>query len=352
MAIDEQKMNELLHRAVTDFGAAWHTGLVVIGDRLGLYRALAERGPLSAEGLAIATETQERYVLEWLRSQVAGGYVGYEPDGALFFLTEEQAALVADDDSPFCVLGAFQAAISGLQAQESVERAFREGGGIAWGDQHEGLFHATERLFRPNYLANLTEAWIPALDGVEERLVRGAKVADIGCGFGASTVILAQKYPNSTFVGFDFHGPSIETARQRAEAAGVTDRVQFEVASAKDFRGGGYDLVAAFDCLHDLGDPVGASEHIRSSLADDGTWLIVEPFAEDRLEDNLTPLARAFYSISTIVCTPCSLDQEVGRALGAQAGEPGIREVVEAGGFRSFRRAAETPFNLVFEARP
>ena len=352
MTIDEGRMNELLHRAVTDFGAAWHTGLVVIGDRLGLYRSLAELGPTTSEGLAAATGTEERYVREWLRSQVAGGYVSYESEGERFFLTEEQTALLTDDDSPYCVLGAFDAALSGLQARERVEDAFRKGGGPGWHDQHEGLFRATERLFRPNYLANLTEAWIPALEGVEEKLRGGASVADVGCGYGASTVILAQSFPSSTFVGYDFHEPSIEVARQRAREAGVADRVRFEVASAKGFNGGGYDLVATFDCLHDLGDPVGAATHIRESLAEDGAWLIVEPYAEDRLEDNLTPLARAFYSISTIVCTPCSLSQEVGRALGAQAGEAQIREVVEEGGFGHFRRAAETPFNLIFEARP
>lgn len=352
MSLDETRLNDLLHRAVIDFGAAWHTGLVVIGDRLGLYRALADHGPTDSAGLAATTGTEERYVREWLRSQVAGGYVSYEPEAGRFFLSEEQAALLADDDSPYCVLGAFQAAVSGLHARERVEEAFRNGGGVAWGDHDHGLFHATERLFRPNYLANLTESWIPALDGVEEKLRRGASVADVGCGHGASTVILARSFPESRFVGYDFHQPSIEVARRRAQEAGVADRVRFEVATAKGFDGGGYDLVATFDCLHDLGDPAGAAAHIRDSLADDGAWLIVEPYAEDRLEDNLTPLARAFYSISTIVCTPCSLDQEVGRALGAQAGEAQLREVVEEGGFRRFRRAAETPFNLVFEARP
>lgn len=299
-----------------------------------------------------ATDTAERYVREWLSSQVAGGYVSYDPDGERFFLTEEQAAVVADDDSPYCVLGAFESAVAGLKVRDRVEQAFRTGGGVAWHEQDSALFHATERLFRPNYLANLTDSWIPALDGVEETLRRGAAVADVGCGHGASTVILAQRYPESRFVGYDFHEPSIEVARQRAAEAGVADRVRFEVATAKDFNGGPYDLVATFDCLHDLGDPAGAAAHIRKTLAEHGAWLIVEPYAEDRLEDNLTPLARAFYSVSTIVCTPCSLDQEVGRALGAQAGEGRIREVVEEGGFRTFRRAAETPFNLVFEVRP
>ena len=351
MALDERRMNDLFDRAVTDFGAAWHTGLLVIGDRLGLYRSLADRGPTGSEELAAATGTHERYVREWLHTQVAGGYVSYEPEGELFFLSEEQAALVVDDESPYNLVGAFVNALSGLQSWERVEGAFRDGGGIAWGDQHECLFHGTERVFRPSYTANLTGSWIPALEGVEETLRRGGSVADVGCGHGAATVLLAQSYPRSTVVGYDFHAPSVAIARQRAREAGVADRVRFEVATAQGFDGGGYDLVTTFDCLHDMGDPVGAAAHIRRALADDGSWLIVEPFAEDRLEENTSPLARAFYGVSTMVCTPCAMDQEVGLALGAQAGEARLRRVIQEGGFSRVRRAHSTPFNLVLEAR-
>lgn len=352
MAIDETRMNDLFDRAVTDFGAAWHTGLLVIGDRLGLYQALADNGPTSSEGLAAATGTHERYVREWLHTQAAGGYVSYEPQGGLFYLSQEQIALVVDDDSPYNLVGAFVNALSGLQSWQRVEAAFREGGGLGWGDHHEGLFHGTERVFRPGYKVHLADSWIPALDGVEETLRRGGAVADVGCGFGAATIVMAESYPRSTFVGYDFHPASVEAATRRAEAAGVADRVRFEVADAQTFDGCDYDLVTTFDCLHDMGDPVGAAARIRRALADDGCWLIVEPFAGDRLEDNLHPLGRAFYGVSTMVCTPCAMDQEGDRALGSQAGEESLRQVAEEGGFTRFRLAAQTPFNLVLEARP
>lgn len=352
MAIDETRMNDLFDSAVTDFGAAWHTGLLVIGDRLGLYEALADHGPMDAAGLASATETHERYVREWLHTQAAGGYVSYDSAAELFFLSEEQIALTVDADSPYNLVGAFVNALSGLQSWQRVEAAFREGGGLGWGDHHEGLFHGTERVFRPGYKTFLADSWIPALHGVEDTLRRGGSVADVGCGFGAATIVMAECYPRSTFVGYDFHPESVEAATRRAEAAGVADRVRFEVADAQSFGGGDYDLVTTFDCLHDMGDPVGAAARIRQSLADDGTWLIVEPFAGDRLEDNLNPLGRALYGVSTMVCTPCAMDQEGGWALGSQAGEERLRQVAEKGGFGRFRLAAQTPFNLVLEARP
>lgn len=352
MTIDEDRLNQLLERVVLDFGAAWHAPLVVMGDRLGLYRALADHGPQTSAELAGNTGTRERYVREWLRSQSAGGYVDYDPDTDRYHMSAEQVAVLVDEDSPTFLVGAFQSAMAGVKAAPMVEQAFREGGGVGWHQHDHELFHATERLFRPGYLDNLVDKWIPALDGVAERLAAGARVADIGCGYGASTVIMAQAFPNSQFIGFDYHEDSINQAAQRAEAAGVGDRVRFEKAGAKDFNGGDYDFIAAFDCLHDMGDPAGVSRHVREMLKPDGAWMIVEPYANDRVQDNLNPVGRAFYSVSTLVCTPCSLSQEVGRGLGAQAGEARLREVVTDGGFRRFRRAAETPFNLVLEARP
>lgn len=352
MAINEDKLNKLLEQAVTDFGAAWHTALVVIGDRLGLYRAMAEHGPVTPEELAAKTNTTERYMREWLASQAAGGYVDYDAGAGRFSLSEEQATMLVDENSPAFIHGAFQGAIAGVKILDKVEQAFRTGQGLAWHEQDAELFEATDRLFRPNYQANLVSSWIPALEGVETKLKAGARVADVGCGFGSSTVLMAQAYPNSAFVGFDFHEPSLERAQKKAQAAGVSDRVSFNLASAQDYPGQGFDLVTFFDCLHDMGDPAGAAAHVLETLDKDGTWMIVEPFAEDRLEENLNPLGRAFYSISSMVCTPCSLDQETGRALGAQAGEARIREVAQKGGFTRFRKATQTPFNLIFEARP
>lgn len=349
--IDEAKLQSLLGTAVTDFGAALHAPLVVIGDRVGLYKALASDGPLSSAELAKRTETQERYVREWLSSQAAGGYVTYDAGTDTFALTPEQAFMLAQDDSPAFVPGAFQVAIAASRIASRLEEAFRNGDGIGWHEHDAGLFEGTERFFRPNYAANLISSWIPALEGAKARLEAGIHVADVGCGHGASTILMAQAFPESTFTGFDYHGPSIEAARERAKAADVSDRVGFETATAQDFRGD-YGLITSFDCLHDMGDPVGAAQHVRTRLADDGTWMIVEPFAGDKLVDNLNPVGRAFYSVSTLVCTPCSLDQEVGLGLGAQAGEARIRDVAAKGGFRRFRRAAETPFNLVLEARP
>jgi SAM-dependent methyltransferase len=313
---------------------------------------MADGDPVTPAELAERTGTDERYVREWLSGQAAGGYVHYDAESECFTLPPEQALALAQDDSPAFIPGAFQMAASLVKDEPKIAAAFRSGDGVGWHEHDGDLFCGVERFFRPGYIANLVPSWIPALDGVEEKLTAGAHVADVGCGHGASTVILAQAYPNSTFAGFDYHDESIEKARARARDAGVDDRVTFEVAAAKSFPGEGYDLVAMFDCLHDMGDPVGAAGHVRGTLKDDGTWLIVEPFANDRLEDNLNPVGRVYYSASTMVCTPASRDQEVGLALGAQAGEARLRGVVTEGGFTRFRRATETPFNLVLEARP
>ena len=353
MAINEEKLNQFLGTCITDFGATMHAGLVVIGESLGLYKAMAKAGKaITSAELAAATGTNERYVREWLNAQAAGGYVSYDAENQTYFLSEEQAFALADEKSPAYMPGAFLLAVSALRAVPKMTEKFKTGEGLGWHEHDEGLFRATEMFFRPGYAANLVGSWIPALDGVEEKLKAGAKVADIGCGLGASTVLMAQAYPNSTFVGFDYHDKSIEMARQRAAEGGVGERVSFEVAKAKDFPGNDYDFVTYFDCLHDMGDPVGAAAHVRESLASDGTWMIVEPFAHDDVKDNLNPIGRAFYSASTLICTPASLSQETGLALGAQAGEGRMREVVTKGGFSHFHRATETPFNLVYEAKP
>jgi SAM-dependent methyltransferase len=351
MAIDDTRLNEFMGRFVGDLGAVMHAATVVVGDQLGLYKRLAE-GPCDVETLARRTETDPRYLREWLSAQAASGYVEYDPKTERFSLTEEQALALAQEGSPAFIPGAFQIAVAQFKAIPKMAQAMRTGLGLGWHEHDASLFHGTERFFRPGYAANLVSSWIPALEGVEAHLKAGASVADVGCGHGASTVIMAQAYPESTFVGFDYHAPSIERAREAAHAAGVGDRVRFEVARAQGYPGSGYDLVAVFDCLHDMGDPVGAAAHVRSTLKDDGTWLIVEPYAQDRLEDNLNPVGRVFYSASTFICTPASRSQEVGACLGAQAGEQRLRDVVTKGGFRRFRRATETPFNLVLEARP
>jgi SAM-dependent methyltransferase len=291
-------------------------------------------------------------VREWLAAQAASGYVTYDPTSDRFSLPEEQAFALADENSPAFLPGAFQLATAAIRIEPRLLEAFRTGTGVGWHEHDPGLFQGTERFFRPGYAAHLTNSWLPALEGVEAKLRAGTRVADVGCGRGASTVLMAQAYPRSIFVGFDYHAPSIERARQAAHEAGVADRVTFEVAKAKDYAGAPYDLVAFFDCLHDMGDPVGVAAHVRETLSDDGVWMIVEPFAHDRLEDNLNPIGRMYYSASTQICTPASLSQEVGLALGNQAGETRLREVVTAGGFTRFRRATETPFNLVFEAKP
>jgi SAM-dependent methyltransferase len=325
--------------------------MVVIGEELGLYRALAA-GPLGSEELARRTGTDPRYVREWLSSQAAGGYVGYDAASDTFRMTPEQVLTLATADSPAYLPGAFQLALGALKAVPRITEAFRTGAGMGWHEHDHGVFCGTEKFFRPSYAANLIGAWIPALDGVREKLAAGALVADVGCGHGASTILMAQAFPNSLFVGFDYHLGSIEVARRSAERAGLGERVRFEQASAKSFPGREYDLVTFFDCLHDMGDPAGAAAHVRHALKPDGTWMIVEPFANDALQDNINPVGRIFYSASTLLCTPCSRSQEVALCLGAQAGEKRIREVVKHGAFTRFRRAAETPFNLVYEARP
>jgi 2-polyprenyl-3-methyl-5-hydroxy-6-metoxy-1,4-benzoquinol methylase len=351
MTIDPDKLHEFLGKAVVDFGATFHAALIRIGDKLGLYKALAAGGPLTSSELAQRTGTNERYVREWLCNQAAGGYVSYDGAKDKFYLTEEQAFGLADEQSPVFLPGAFQVALAAVKAEEQITECFKSGKGLGWHEHHPELFIGTERFFRPGYAANLITSWIPALEGVDEKLKRGARVADIGCGLGASTILMAGAYPHSHFFGFDYHDKSIEMAKERAKTAGVGDRVQFGVAKAKDFPGENYDFVTFFDCLHDMGDPAGASAHVRKTMHKDGTWMIVEPFAGDKLEDNLNPVGRAFYGASTLLCTPASLSQEVGLALGAQAGEKRLREVVASGGFTRFRRAAQTPFNLIFEAR-
>lgn len=350
--IDEARLDEFVGRFAGDLGAVLHAATVLIGDKLGLYKAMAGGEPVSAKELAERTGTDERYMREWLSAQAASGYVEYDPAAERFRLTPEQAFALTNEYNPLFAPGGLQVAASTIKDVDKVAGAIRAGKGLAWHEHHHDLFEGTERFFRPNYIGNLIGSWIPALDGVEAKLRAGAKVADIGCGHGSSTIIMAEEYPNSTFVGFDYHEGSIEAARRAAGEAGVADRCTFEVASAKEYPGEGYDFVAIFDALHDMGDPVGAAAHVLRSLKPDGTWMIVEPRAGDRLEDNLNPVGRIFYSASTTICVPASKDQEVGLALGAQAGEVRVREVVTAGGFTRFRRATETPFNLVFEARP
>lgn len=352
MAIDQDKLNDFLGKFVADFGATFHAGMVVIGEKLGLYKALAKK-PMSSKELAAATKTDERYVREWLSSQAAGGYVQYNPLTRAFSLSEEQAFTLANEEGPAYLPGAFELALAALKAVPRITESFRTGEGMGWHEHDPGLFRGTERFFRPGYVANLVSAWIPSLQGVEDKLKKGAKVADVGCGHGASTILMAQAFPNSSFTGFDYHADSIEAARAAAKTAGLANgRLKFEVAAAKDFPGEGYDFVAVFDCLHDMGDPTGASRHVRKSLKPDGTWMIVEPFAHDELENNMNPVGRIFYSASTLICTPASRAQDGAACLGAQAGECNVRETVTKGGFTRFRRAAQTPFNLVYEAQP
>jgi len=341
--IDMAKVEQFVGQAVGELGATLNAALVVIGDRLGLYKAMAGAGALTSGELAERTGTSERYVREWLNAQAAGGYVTYA-DGR-YTLPPEHAAALADEDSPAFLPGAFQLMTAAVRDEPKITEAFRSGAGVGWHQHSHDLFEGCERFFRPGYRSNLVQSWIPALDGVEAKLQAGARVADVGCGHGASTIIMGEAYPNSDVRGFDYHVGSIEAARVAAP------ELHFDVASAQDFPGTGYDLVTTFDCLHDMGDPVSAATHIRESMAQDGTWLIVEPFAGDRVEDNLNPVGRVYYAVSTLVCTPASLDQEVGLALGAQAGEARLRDVCVAAGFTRFRRVAETPFNLVFEAR-
>jgi len=351
--IDETKLQGFLQKAFGEMGAAMSAALVVIGDKLGLYKAMAAAGgPISSAELAARTGTMERYVREWLAAQAAGGYVAYDSATGRYTLPPEHALCLADDTSPTFLPGGFQVIAAVMKDEPKIADAFRTGRGVGWHEHDPGLFEGTERFFRGNYKAHLVNEWLPALEGMVARLDRGAHVADVGCGHGASTILMAQAFPKSRFVGFDYHEPSISWARKAASRAGVGDRVTFEVASSSRFPGTGYDLVAFFDCLHDMGDPAGVAKHVRTTLAPDGTWMVVEPMAGDSVEDNLTPVGRMFYAASTMVCTPASLAQEVGLALGAQAGEARLREVIMAGGFTRVRRVAETPFNMVLEARP
>jgi SAM-dependent methyltransferase len=351
-AVDMDKLMEFVFRVVGEIGATLNTALVAIGDRLGLYRALAGAGPLSPAALAERTGTAERYVREWLNSQAAGGFVTYDPDSGRYTLPPEQAMALTDENCPAYLPGFFQIALGSVMDSPKIGEAMRTGAGFGWHEHVHDVHEGCERFFRPGYNAHLIAEWLPALDGVMTKLQAGARVADVGCGHGASTILMAQAFPNSTFTGSDYHDGSIESARRQGSKAGVGDSVRFEVSPASGYTGTGYDLVTMFDCLHDMGDPVGAARHVLSTLKPDGTWLIVEPMAGDRVEDNLNPVGRAFYSFSTLLCTPASLSQDVGLALGAQAGEARIADVVRAAGFTRFRRVAETPFNIVYEARP
>lgn len=350
-SINEQKLNDILGRVVVDMGAVSLAPLVIIGDQLGLYRALAQHGAQTSHELAKHTETAERYVREWLNAHAASGYVTYLSDSGRYMLTPEQALVFANEDSPAFMIGAFQTALAAGRIKDKLAESFRTGHGVGWHEHDHSLFHGIERFFRSGYVGNLVQAWIPAIAGMEQKLRAGALVADIGCGHGASTILMAQSFPQSQFIGFDYHPESITAANARAKEQGVANNCRFEVASAKDFPARNYDYVTVFDALHDMGDPAGASRHVLTTLAPGGSWMIVEPYAGDRVEENLNPVGRAYYAGSTLICTPCSLSQEVGLALGAQAGEARMRAVVTGAGFTQFRRAMQTPFNLIYEAR-
>jgi SAM-dependent methyltransferase len=350
--IDEDKLMGFVFRAIDEVGATLNTALVVMGDRLGYYRALAADGPLTPSRLAELTRTGEHYAREWLNAQAAGGYVEYDPATGAYTLPPEHAIALTDETSPAFLPGFFQIAHGVVRDAKDVIEAARNGDGVGWHEHNTDVHDGCERFFRPGYNAYLVAAWLPALDGVTEKLERGAKVADVGCGHGASTILMAQAFPASTFVGSDYHAPSIETARQRAVEAGVADRVTFEVASATEYSGRDFELVTTFDALHDMGDPIGAARHVLDTLAHDGTWMIVEPAAGDRVEDNFNPVGRAYYGFSTLLCTPASLAQDVGLALGTQAGPSRIHDVTTSAGFGRFRIATQTPLNNVLEVRP
>ena len=350
--VDENKLNQFIGQILGDLGGAFSVPLVRIGDRLGLYKALHENGPMTPGELAETTKIAERYAREWLSHQAASGYLSYDPASGRFTLPPEQAMVFAVPDSPVYLHGGFEIATVMMENMALVEPAFRAGKGVGWGEQSQCLFCATGRFFRPGYHNNLVASWLPALEGVVAKLEQGAKVADVGCGHGFSTVMMAKAFPNSTFVGYDFHPSSVEQARAHAKQHGVTANTRFEVALASDFPGKDLDLVTFFDCLHDMGDPISAARHVLESLKEDGSWMIVEPAAGDRLEANLNPVCRLYYAASTMICVPTSLDQPVGAALGAQAGFGKLSSVISEGGFRQVRKATETPFNMVLEARP
>lgn len=349
--IDGNKLHDFMIKAVGDMGASMHGVIILLGDRLGLYKAMADSKPVTSSELASRTKTSERYVREWLNANASSGYVTYDPATKSYTLPPEQALVLALEGGPAFLPGASEITLSAYNDVDKIEDAFRSGKGVGWHEHHHALYHGVERFFRPGYLMNLTTSWIPALDGMEAKLRSGAKVADIGCGLGASTILMAKTFPKSEFYGFDLHDASIAMAREAAKHEGVGDRIHFEVASAKAYPGKDYDLVAFFDCLHDMGDPKGAASYVHSTMKPDGTWMIVEPYAEDVTEGNFNPVGRVFYTASTMFCVPSSLSQEVGAALGAQAGEKRIGEVVMSGGFKSFHRATQTPFNLIYEAR-
>lgn len=351
MEINESKLNTLLGKMVTEMGAAAIGPLIIIGDKLGIYKAMEAKGSITSVELAKAAGVNERYLREWLSAHAASGYIEYDDGNETFSLSPEQAFVFSNSDSPVLMTGAYFAISSMYHDVPIMEKAFKSGEGVSWGDHHSCLFCGTEKFFRPSYATNLVQNWLPSLDGVVEKLEKGGKVADVGCGHAASTMMMAKAFPNSEFVGFDFHQGSIDHAILHAKDSGL-DNISFKVATAKDFPGSDYDLVTFFDCLHDMGDPVGASVHVKKSLKPDGTCMIVEPFANDTLKDNINPVSRAFYSFSTLLCTPSSMSQEVGLALGAQAGEKRLRDVALNAGFNHFRRATETPFNLILEARP
>lgn len=351
MSAENGKLEAFLRKMVSDMGAAAVAPLVMVGDKLGLYKALAADGPMSSDDLAERTGTTERYISEWCAAQAGSGYVDYDPSTDMFSMNAEQQAVFAHDDKPTCMTGGYYGIASMFIDEPKISHAFVSGEGVAWSEHSECLFCGTEKFFRPGYAANLVAEWLPVLDGVCEKLKSGAKVADVGCGRGASTMVMAEAYPRSSFVGFDFHDQSIDHANSLAKRGGL-ENVRFEVATAKHYPGTEYDLIAFFDCLHDMGDPVGALAHTRKCLKPDGTVMIVEPFAHDTLLDNLNPVGRMYYAFSTMICVPASISQEVGRALGAQAGEARLKEVAESAGFSRFRRATETPFNLILEARP
>jgi SAM-dependent methyltransferase len=348
--VDMDRLMEFVGQFAGDLGATVAAGNVVLGDRLGLYVGLAE-GPATGAELATRTGTNARYVTEWLRGQAAGGYIEYDADTDSYSMTPEQAFALTDPHGALYLPGAFELALGAIAAVPRMEQAFTTGAGLGWHEHDAQVFSGCEKFFRPGYLAHLVPEWIPALDGIQARLETGARVADIGCGHGASTVLLAEAFPQSTIVGSDYHAGSIEQARTHAADAGVTDRVSFEVAGAQAFSGTGYTLVASFDCLHDMGDPLGAAKHVRSTLAPDGSWLIVEPAAGNSVAENLNPVGRVYYNFSTLLCVPNAMSQPGGYALGAQAGEQAIHQVCTDAGFTRFRRVAETPFNLVYEAR-
>jgi len=349
--MDEAKLNQFIGRMLGDLGGAFSVPLVRIGDRLGLYKALQSAGSMTPGELAAKTDIAERYAREWLSHQAASGYLDFDAFSGKFTLPPEQAMVFAEPDSPFYLMGAFDMATVMMENQALVEPAFRNGKGVGWGEQSQCLFCTVGRFFRPGYHNNLVQSWLPALDGVVAKLERGATVADVGCGHGFSTVTMAKAFPNSTFIGYDFHGGSIAQALMHAEQHGVTANTRFEVALASDFPGKDLDLVTFFDCLHDMGDPVGAAQHVRQALKPDGSWMLVEPAAADRLEDNLNPVSRMYYAASTMICIPTSLDQPVGAAFGAQAGLAKISSAIREGGFGQVRKANETPFNMILEAR-